>query len=98
MIRHYCDGCGVEVDGENGIVGMKEITIEQPTGKVSIAMEVATLKDGHEQDSPAVCAVCVSKRVAEWADSISDAPVAQRREHRTSNANVEGSNPSGGAN
>jgi len=81
MIRHYCDSCGAEVAGDNGVVGMKELTIEMDDMKVSIAVEVSAMmkRDGTELSNPAVCAACISRRFAQWAVD-SDASVAQRTE------------------
>ena len=83
MIRHYCDGCGIEVDGDNGVIGMKELTIEMEQMKLSIALEVnaMTRDDGHEISNPAICAKCISRRVAQWAVDVSDVSVAQGTEH-----------------
>ena len=82
MILHYCDGCGEEVTNENGVINMKELTVEDDEGlKVSIAIEVNTMRNGNPIEHSAVCALCISRRFAQWADSLSDAPVAQRTEH-----------------
>lgn len=102
MIRHYCDACGAEVDGDSGVIGMKELTVEMDETKVSIAVEVNTMTrdDGRDVDHPAVCASCIARRLTQWAvDANPDAPVAQSEsEQRISTPQAEGSNPSGGAN
>ena len=98
MIRHYCDGCGKEVNQDTGVIGMKELTLEFPDRKVSIAVEVDnTMAKCHVDGDFAVCAECIATKFRQWADSISDTPVAQPEEHLISNQNVAGSNPVGSA-
>jgi hypothetical protein len=74
MVRHYCDGCGAEVTADNGVVGMKELTVEMEGTKLSIAVEVGTMKmrDGSESPHPAVCAGCIAKRFAQWAVDVAE--------------------------
>jgi hypothetical protein len=99
MIRHYCDGCGTEVTAENGVIGMKELTVEMDDKKLSIAVEIDVMKNGNQQGSPAVCARCISRRFAQWAVDVSNAPVAQSDSERlVSTQQAAGSSPAGGAN
>jgi len=65
MIRNYCDSCGVEVTEENGVIGSKELTIEFPDRKISIAVEVETWERSRDERG-AICVACVTKRFAEW--------------------------------
>lgn len=70
MIRHYCDGCGRQVSEENGVIRMKEVTMEFKDKKVSIAIEVDSMRrdDKVSDPNPAVCASCVAKKMIQWAD------------------------------
>ena len=95
MIRHYCDGCGKEVTMDTGVLRMKEVTLEFPYKKVSIVIEIDCMEGAVPCDHPAVCAECIANKFRQWADSVSNAPVAQRTESLVSTQLVEGSNPSG---
>ena len=97
MVKHYCDGCGKEVNQDNGVIGMKEVTLEFEDKKVSIAVEVDCMTHGHQDQNPAVCATCIAAKFQQWADSI--ASVAQSgQEQLISTQSVAGSNPAGGSN
>lgn len=69
MTKHYCDGCGVEVDDDNGVLGTKELTIELNDRKVSVAFSVGTLSRGDwtSEDNPAVCSVCLAAAFDDWS-------------------------------
>jgi len=70
MIRHYCDSCGKEVTVDTGVVKAKELTIEEGSLKVSVALEIETVKNNREVGEPALCARCISGRLTEWAVSV----------------------------
>lgn len=79
MIKHYCDGCGKEVTEDTGIIKMKELTLEFPNKKISIAIEVDSMDKNFNSDkNPAVCADCVTMRFNDWAKNVSNTPVDWR--------------------
>jgi hypothetical protein len=71
MIKHYCDACEKEIDRETGVIGAKELTVEDDAGlKVSVSFEIDTMKSGVEIKNPAICARCIARRITEWAVSM----------------------------
>jgi hypothetical protein len=71
MIKHYCDACEKAMDRETGVIGAKELTIEDDAGlKVSVSFEIETMKNGVESKNPAICARCIARRITQWAASM----------------------------
>jgi len=74
MIKFHCDGCGKEVTEENGVIKMKEVTLEFPDKKVSISVEVdcTSLKDFADAEHPVVCSTCLAERFKKWDDTVNE--------------------------
>lgn len=82
MIKYYCDGCGVEVTEDTGVLAMKELTLEFPDKKVSIAVEVdsTNMKNMNSDSHPVVCASCIAMRFNDWAQKIKLSETAKEGE------------------
>jgi len=71
-VRHVCDVCGCDVDRDDGIVGEKEIVIEDLSGgKTSLLVSIHRWTQAkREEENPAMCAKCLEQALQGWFSEV----------------------------